>query len=137
MLKVLQHSVFKVPQDGQMLFAELRQLPVRLPPLSLNELPFDEWRGALLVWPGDVNNDGIMGIGPTLEDLALVRPILPDKYRVVVAAQDEGEPQAQVCQVNIPLGANSKGSIIQLKVCSQLKIHIWAMEIRNSNSECL
>ena len=43
MLKVLQHSVFKVPQDGQMLFAELRQLPVRLPPLSLNELPFDEW----------------------------------------------------------------------------------------------
>ena len=105
MLKVLQHSVFKVPQDGQMLFAELRQLPVRLPPLSLNELPFDEWRGALLVWPGDVNNDGIMGIGPTLEDLALVRPILPDKYRVVVAAQDEGEPQSQVCQVNIPLGA--------------------------------
>ena len=53
MLKVLQHSVFKVPQDGQMLFAELRQLPVRLPPLSLNELPFDEWRGALLVWPGE------------------------------------------------------------------------------------
>ena len=137
MLKVLQHSVFKVPQDGQMLFAELRQLPVRLPPLSLNELPFDEWRGALLVWPGDVNNDGIMGIGPTLEDLALVRPILPNKDRVVMATQNERESKPEVGQVDVPLGANSKGSIIQLKVCSQLKIHKWAMEIRNSNSECL
>ena len=65
----LQHSVFEVHEDGHVHLAQLGQLPVRLPPLGLNNLPLDEWGGAMRIWPGDIHDDGVVSIGPALQDL--------------------------------------------------------------------